>query len=96
VVRRARDAGFATLVVTVDQLVLPKLERDRRNGFGLQFKLTLPILVDACCSRGGATTICAAGCRSRSTGGGALAKSDSRPLTCETYHRRRRELDRLT
>ena len=47
IVRRAADAGFATLVVTVDQPVLPKLERDRRNGFAIPFRLTLPILLDA-------------------------------------------------
>jgi (S)-mandelate dehydrogenase len=34
IVRRARDAGFATLVLTVDSEVRTKRERDLRNGFG--------------------------------------------------------------
>ena len=46
-VRRARDAGFATLVLTVDNPVFPKLERNIRNGFTIPFRLTLPILLDA-------------------------------------------------
>jgi L-lactate dehydrogenase (cytochrome)/(S)-mandelate dehydrogenase len=33
-IRRARDAGLETLVVTVDVPVRPKRERDIRNGFG--------------------------------------------------------------
>lgn len=33
--RRARDAGFDTLVLTVDNPVSPKRERDMRNGFRL-------------------------------------------------------------
>ena len=37
--RRARDAGFGTLVLTVDNPVLPKRERDMRNGFRLPPKL---------------------------------------------------------
>jgi (S)-mandelate dehydrogenase len=45
-VRRARDCGFKTLVLTVDVPVWPKLERDKRNGFSVPFKLTLPILLD--------------------------------------------------
>jgi (S)-mandelate dehydrogenase len=47
VVRRADDAGFPTLVVTVDQPVLPRLERDRRNGFGVPLRLRLPMLLEA-------------------------------------------------
>jgi isopentenyl diphosphate isomerase/L-lactate dehydrogenase-like FMN-dependent dehydrogenase len=37
--RRARDAGFGTLVLTVDNPVSPKRERDARNGFRLPPKL---------------------------------------------------------
>jgi isopentenyl diphosphate isomerase/L-lactate dehydrogenase-like FMN-dependent dehydrogenase len=37
--RRARDAGFGTLVLTVDNPVPPKRERDARNGFRLPPKL---------------------------------------------------------
>lgn len=37
--RRARDAGFGTLVLTVDNPVSPKRERDMRNGFRLPPKL---------------------------------------------------------
>jgi (S)-mandelate dehydrogenase len=39
ILRRARDAGFPTLVLTVDNPVLPKRERDKRNGFSLPPKL---------------------------------------------------------
>ncbi|MPZ57269.1 MAG: alpha-hydroxy-acid oxidizing protein [Rhizobiales bacterium] len=46
-VRRARDCGFQTLVLTVDNPVFPKLERDKRNGFSVPFRLTLPIMLDA-------------------------------------------------
>jgi L-lactate dehydrogenase (cytochrome)/(S)-mandelate dehydrogenase len=46
-VRRARDAGFSTLVLTVDNPVFPKMERDKRNGFSVPFRMTLPILLDA-------------------------------------------------
>lgn len=46
-IRRARDCGFQTLVLTVDNPVFPKLERDKRNGFSVPFKLTLPIMLDA-------------------------------------------------
>jgi L-lactate dehydrogenase (cytochrome)/(S)-mandelate dehydrogenase len=45
-VRRAQDSGFKTLVLTVDNPVWPKLERDKRNGFTVPLKLTLPILLD--------------------------------------------------
>jgi len=37
--RRARDAGLGTLMLTVDNPVLPKRERDMRNGFRLPPKL---------------------------------------------------------
>ena len=37
--RRARDAGLGTLVLTVDNPVSPKRERDARNGFRLPPKL---------------------------------------------------------
>ena len=45
-VRRARDCGFQTLVLTVDNPVFPKLESDKRGGFSLPFKLTLPLMID--------------------------------------------------
>lgn len=35
IIRRARDAGIDTLVLTVDSEVRTKRERDMRNGFGL-------------------------------------------------------------
>jgi len=61
--RRARDAGFGTLVLTVDNPVPPKRERDARNGFRLPPKLApldmieaallhLPWVIDYLC-RGG-------------------------------------------
>jgi isopentenyl diphosphate isomerase/L-lactate dehydrogenase-like FMN-dependent dehydrogenase len=46
-IRRARDAGFPTLVLTVDNPVLPKRERDMRNGFRLPPRLALPELLEA-------------------------------------------------
>ena len=45
-VRRARDCGFRTLVLTVDNPVFPKLERDKRNGFSVPFRMNLPIILD--------------------------------------------------
>jgi L-lactate dehydrogenase (cytochrome)/(S)-mandelate dehydrogenase len=45
-VRRARDCGYQTLVLTVDNPVSPKRERDKRNGFTTPFRPTLPILLD--------------------------------------------------
>jgi L-lactate dehydrogenase (cytochrome)/(S)-mandelate dehydrogenase len=45
-VRRARDCGFQTLVLTVDNPVFPKLENDKRNGFSIPFKLTIPLVID--------------------------------------------------
>jgi isopentenyl diphosphate isomerase/L-lactate dehydrogenase-like FMN-dependent dehydrogenase len=46
-VGRARDAGCAALVLTVDTPVLPKRERDMRNGMGLPFHPPLPLLLEA-------------------------------------------------
>jgi isopentenyl diphosphate isomerase/L-lactate dehydrogenase-like FMN-dependent dehydrogenase len=46
-IRRARDAGFGTLVLTVDNPVLPKRERDMRNGFRLPPKLDPLDLLEA-------------------------------------------------
>jgi (S)-mandelate dehydrogenase len=40
ILRRARDAAFGTLVLTVDTPVLPKRERDTRNGFRLPPRLS--------------------------------------------------------
>jgi L-lactate dehydrogenase (cytochrome)/(S)-mandelate dehydrogenase len=45
-VQRARDCGFQTLVLTVDNPVFPKMERDKRNGFSMPFRLTLPVIAD--------------------------------------------------
>jgi len=45
-IRRARDCGFQTLALTVDNPVFPKMERDKRNGFSMPFRLTLPIIAD--------------------------------------------------
>jgi isopentenyl diphosphate isomerase/L-lactate dehydrogenase-like FMN-dependent dehydrogenase len=45
--RRAREAGFGTLVLTVDNPVLPKRERDMRNGFRLPPKLAPLALLEA-------------------------------------------------
>jgi L-lactate dehydrogenase (cytochrome)/(S)-mandelate dehydrogenase len=46
-VKRAHDAGCAALVLTVDTPVLPKRERDMRNGMGLPFRPPLPLLLEA-------------------------------------------------
>ena len=46
-IRRARDAGFSTLVLTVDNPVLPKRERDMRNGFRLPPRLAFLDLLEA-------------------------------------------------
>jgi isopentenyl diphosphate isomerase/L-lactate dehydrogenase-like FMN-dependent dehydrogenase len=45
--RRARDAGFSTLVLTVDNPVPPKRERDARNGFRLPPKLAPGDMLEA-------------------------------------------------
>ena len=46
-VRRARDAGLSTLVLTVDVPVHPKRERNRRNGFGRPLRVPLAARLDA-------------------------------------------------
>jgi (S)-mandelate dehydrogenase len=46
-IRRARDAGLGTLVLTVDVPVSAKRERNIRNGFGRPLKMTLPIMLEA-------------------------------------------------
>lgn len=39
-VKRARDAGYSTLIVTVDTTVTPNREHNLRNGFTVPLKLT--------------------------------------------------------
>ena len=46
-IRRGRDAGFGTLVLTVDVPVSSKRERNLRNGFALPPKLTAATMLDA-------------------------------------------------
>jgi (S)-mandelate dehydrogenase len=46
-IRRAREAGFGTLVITVDVPVSSKRERNLRNGFALPPKLTAATMLDA-------------------------------------------------
>jgi (S)-mandelate dehydrogenase len=46
-IRRARDAGFSTLVLTVDVPVAPKRERNMRNGFGLPLVLKPSTVLEA-------------------------------------------------
>lgn len=46
-VKRAADAGCTGLVLTVDNPVLPKRERDMRNGAGLPFRLPFSLLLEA-------------------------------------------------
>jgi (S)-mandelate dehydrogenase len=45
-VRRARDAGFTTLILTTDAGVNGKRERDLRNGFGVPMKYSPPTILD--------------------------------------------------
>ena len=45
-IRRARDAGLSTLVLTVDVPVSSKRERNIRNNFGLTFKLDWRAVLD--------------------------------------------------
>lgn len=45
-IRRARDAGLSTLVLTVDVPVSSKRERNLRNNFGLTFKLDWRAVLD--------------------------------------------------
>jgi L-lactate dehydrogenase (cytochrome)/(S)-mandelate dehydrogenase len=47
IVARVRDAGIETIVLTVDNPVFPKRERDLRNGFSLPLRLSLDMLVQA-------------------------------------------------
>jgi L-lactate dehydrogenase (cytochrome)/(S)-mandelate dehydrogenase len=47
-VRRARDAGLSTLVITVDVPVSSKRERNLRNGFGRPLKLGVRMKLEAC------------------------------------------------
>jgi (S)-mandelate dehydrogenase len=47
-VRRARDAGLSTLVITVDVPTNSKRERNLRNGFGRPFKLGVKTRLEAC------------------------------------------------
>lgn len=46
-VRRARDLGLETLVLTVDVRVMPRRERNLRNGFGRPFRLRWDVLLEA-------------------------------------------------
>ena len=46
-IRRARDAGLGTLVLTVDVPVASKRERNLRNGFSRPLKMSLPIMLEA-------------------------------------------------
>ena len=47
-VRRARDAGLSTLVITVDVPTNSKRERNLRNGFGRPLKLGVKMKLEAC------------------------------------------------
>jgi L-lactate dehydrogenase (cytochrome)/(S)-mandelate dehydrogenase len=47
-VRRARDAGLSTLVLTVDVPVNSKRERNQRNGFVRPLRLSLRTRLEAC------------------------------------------------
>lgn len=46
-IRRSRDAGLSTLVLTVDVPVASKRERNARNGFGRPLKLSLKTKIEA-------------------------------------------------
>ncbi|MEO7241747.1 MAG: alpha-hydroxy acid oxidase [Variovorax sp.] len=46
---RARDAQFEALIVTVDSLVPGKRERDLRNRFAHQLRMTPAVMFDAIC-----------------------------------------------
>lgn len=46
-IRRAKDAGLSTLVVTVDVPVQPNRERNRRNGFSRPLKISWQTRLDA-------------------------------------------------
>ena len=45
-ITRARDAGFDALVVTTDVNVGGNREYNRRNGFAIPFRMTLPNMID--------------------------------------------------
>ncbi|HEU4377296.1 MAG TPA: alpha-hydroxy acid oxidase [Hyphomicrobiaceae bacterium] len=47
-IRRARDAGLSTLVITVDVPTNSKRERNLRNGFGRPLKLSVKSKLEAC------------------------------------------------
>lgn len=47
IVSRVIDAGIKTLVLTVDNPVYPKRERDIRNGFSLPLRLRLRTVIEA-------------------------------------------------
>jgi L-lactate dehydrogenase (cytochrome)/(S)-mandelate dehydrogenase len=47
IVARVLDTGIETIVLTVDNPVFPKRERDLRNGFSLPLRLSLDMLVQA-------------------------------------------------
>ncbi|MGN6101285.1 MAG: alpha-hydroxy acid oxidase [Devosia sp.] len=47
IVDRYAAAGVEVLVLTVDNPVFPKRERDNRNGFSLPLRLPLPIMLEA-------------------------------------------------
>ncbi|HYM31051.1 MAG TPA: alpha-hydroxy acid oxidase [Candidatus Cybelea sp.] len=46
-IRRCRDAGFQTLMVTVDVPVTSKRERNIRNGFTRPLRMTIPTYAEA-------------------------------------------------
>jgi (S)-mandelate dehydrogenase len=46
-VQRARSAGFSTLILTTDVAVNGRRERDMRSGFGVPFRYTPRIVLDA-------------------------------------------------
>ena len=46
-IRRAREAGISTLMVTVDTPVGSKRERNMRNGFSRPLRMRLPILLES-------------------------------------------------
>lgn len=48
-IRRARSAGYQALVITVDTVVQPNREYNRRNGFSLPFRLGRRNAVDMLC-----------------------------------------------
>ncbi len=46
-VRRARDAGLKTLMLTVDVPIAPNRERNLRNGFSRPFKMRCDVMLEA-------------------------------------------------